>query len=156
MKRLLLAVVLVLTGCSGHQSEPGDVFNLHAQLNAQPNGPLSYPVLSWTVLTTSVDRSQQTNSTLFANTAAAAGARSGQTSYPQGAVVALVTWHQSEDPHWFGARIPGDPAQVEVVEFTASGPKYRLFTGSPLAEQTSPNRPDRIAAIAGMKAVVFP
>ena len=45
---------------------------------------------------------------------------------------------------------------VEVVEFTASGPKYRLFTGSPLAEQTSPNRPDRIAAIAGMKAVVFP
>jgi hypothetical protein len=152
MKRLLLAAVLVLTGCSSHQAEPGDVFNQHARLN----GPLPYPVLSWSALTTSVNRLQQTSSTLFGDTAAVAAARGGQASYPQGAVVALVTWHETEDPHWFGARIPGEPAQVEVVEFTASGPKYRLFTGSPLTEQTSPNGTDRIAAIAGMKAVIFP
>ena len=29
--------------------------------------------------------------------------------YSAGAVLALVTWTQREDPHWFGGRIPDAP-----------------------------------------------
>ncbi len=35
---------------------------------------------------------------------------------PAGAVLALVTWVQRDDPHWFGARIPARPRSVEFVQ----------------------------------------
>ena len=37
-------------------------------------------------------------------------------AYATGAVLALVTWAQREDPHWFGARIPSEPQSVEFVQ----------------------------------------
>jgi hypothetical protein len=55
-----------------------------------------------------VDPAHQTTATLFANDAAR--------SRSAGAVLALVTWSQREDPHWFGARIPDRPQSVEFVD----------------------------------------
>lgn len=153
MKRLIpvLLMACALSGCTHKQPEIGDVLNERAQLSALP-----YPVLSWTALTTSVDRGQGTMSTLFGNSAAIAAARSGQASYPQGAVLGLVTWKQREDPHWFGARIPDAPQEVELVEFSAEGARYRSFTGAPLTEQAVAPAPDRVAVIMGMKALQLP
>jgi hypothetical protein len=53
-------------------------------------------------------------------------------------VLALVTWSQREDPHWFGGRIPDNPQSVEFVEVDAPGnrPNYRCYDGPVLKEHT--------------------
>jgi hypothetical protein len=51
-------------------------------------------------------------------------------------VLALVTWAQRDDPHWFGARIPDAPQTVEFVQVTGGAQQagYRRFSGPGLAE----------------------
>ena len=56
-------------------------------------------------------------------------------SYSGGAVLALVTWYQREDPHWFGGRIPDLPKLVEFVQIAADqSPSYHRFSGAGLVE----------------------
>ena len=51
-------------------------------------------------------------------------------------MLALVTWNQRDDPHWFGGRIPDTPLKVEFVQtFSGTGADiYRVFEGKALAE----------------------
>ncbi|MGA8939566.1 MAG: cytochrome P460 family protein, partial [Acidobacteriaceae bacterium] len=101
--RLVGCVVLVLVcGCGRKKIADADLYNVQAGLGAG----LPYPVLEWKAITTSVDRGDETTSTLFGNDAAVSAARAGS-AYPAGTVLGLVTWRQRDDPHWFGARIPG-------------------------------------------------
>jgi len=88
----------------------------------------------------------------------AEGARSPV--YPPGTVLALVTWAQRDDPHWFGGRIPDTPLKVEFVQ-TSSGNGtdiYRVFEGKALTEahvnsQTAAQRTD---FILNLKSVSLP
>jgi hypothetical protein len=104
-----------------------------------PQG-LPYQPLRWTAITMFVDRKSHTMSTLYGNEVAmrAVDARSGAPSTPQyeaGAVLALVTWVQRDDSHWFGARIPDVPGTVEFVAVgPESAPAYRSFEGPGLSE----------------------
>jgi hypothetical protein len=81
-------------------------------------------------------------------------------AYPAGAVLALVTWAQREDPHWFGARIPDRPQSVEFVQVTAGGGQgtYRRFSGAGLAEdQGALNAaPQRTAFVLGLAPAWLP
>jgi Haem-binding domain/Cytochrome P460 len=106
-------------------------------------GGLPYQPLRWTPITMFVDRNDHTVSTLYGNEMAiqSVDARNASPSTPHykpGAVLALVTWVQRDDPHWFGARIPDLPGSVEFVtvgpQNTAS---YRGFEGPNLAESHS-------------------
>jgi Cytochrome P460 len=157
MRRVAMSVVLsgcvLVAGCSAHkQPGPEDLFNDQAKVA----GTLPYPVMDWKAITVSVNRGAGTMATLFGNDAAVAAMRSGEASYPAGAVVALVTWQGREDPHWFGGRIPGVPVMVETVEVGAGGAaKYRRFAGTPLLEQIGVDAA-RGAAILGMKAAFAP
>src|ERR1700691_1015964 len=95
-----------------------------------------------------VDPRTHTTATLYGNDAAMQtvqarrappiGGPSGPT-YPAGAVLALVTWVERDDPHWFGARLPAAPESVEFVKVAGPGlrSKYRVFAGLGLSE----NRP---------------
>jgi hypothetical protein len=62
----------------------------------------------------------------------------------------LVTWQQREDPHWFGARIPGQPLSAEFVEVGTG--KDRKFVGTFWQEVAGTSA----AEIMGMKAAVAP
>jgi hypothetical protein len=90
-----------------------------------------------------VDPRTRTTATLYGDEAAmrAVQARKGADvadgmEYPAGAVLALVSWAQRDDPHWFGARIPDKPLSVEFVQ-VSSGRQggYRRFAGTGLAEE---------------------
>lgn len=106
---------------------------------------LPHQPLGWSAITMYVDPKTHTMATLYGNDAAmqavqARGAapvegRKGL-AYPAGAVLALVTWVQRDDPHWFGARIPGAPRSVEFLQVAASGQtsSYRRFAGTGLIE----------------------
>jgi hypothetical protein len=101
---------------------------------------LPYQPLRWTPITMFVDRKSHTMSTLYGNDLAikSVDARSAFPSAPQykpGAVLALVTWVQRDDPHWFGARIPDVPSAVELVTVGPElAPAYQSFAGPGLAE----------------------
>jgi hypothetical protein len=59
----------------------------------------------------------------------------GEPKYATGAVLALVTWVQRDDPHWFGGRIPDLPESVEFVQVASPGqPSYRRFAGKGFVE----------------------
>ena len=55
----------------------------------------------------------------------AAGTRPSE--YPAGALLALVTWAQWNDPHWFGRHIPDTPSEGRVCADI-----YRMFEGKAL------------------------
>ena len=110
-------------------------------------GSLPYQPLGWNAITMYVDAKTQTMATLYGNEAAmqgvhARGASSADakaTSYPSGAVLALVTWAQRDDPHWFGARIPDAPQSVEFVTIAGQGARnsYRRFAGAGSIEEST-------------------
>jgi len=138
-------MMVVVCGCQGKKITDADLYNVQAAVGAG----LPYPVMDWKAITAVVDRGAGTTSTLFGNDAAVSAARAG-TAYPAGAVLGLVTWKQRDDPHWFGARIPGDVVSVEFVE-VGSG-KDREFVGTPWKEVAGTSA----AEIVGMKAAVAP
>lgn len=110
------------------------------------------------VITSFADPRMGTMSTLYGNDAAVNSARSGQ-AYPAGAVLALVTWSQRQDPHWFGGRIPDSLKSIETLRYRAgNSPQYRYWQDGHSAE-TEPEAgvvAERIAYIAGRKASVMP
>jgi hypothetical protein len=137
-----------------------DVNNRAASL---PGG-LPYQPLRWTPITMFVDQNSHTMSTLYGNEAAikSIDARSASPSAPQyemGAVLALITWVQRDDPHWFGGRIPDLPSSVEfiIVERQASL-TYRRFDGPNLAEAHPPSTmiADRTSFLVSLKPASLP
>jgi Cytochrome P460 len=139
---MMLAAVC---GCHGRKIADEDLYNVQAGVGSG----LPYPVMDWKAITSVVDRGDETTATLFGNDAAVAAARAGE-AYPAGAVLGLVTWKQREDPHWFGARIPGRPVSVEFVVVGTGAD--REFVGTPWREVAG----SAATEIEGMKAAVAP
>ena len=112
---------------------------------ALPAG-LPYQLLMWNPITMYVDPKTHTTATLFGNDVAMQAARlrggpaggiANAPKYSPGSVLALVTWAQRDDPHWFGARIPDVPLSVEFVQISKDeeGDSYRVFAGTGLIEK---------------------
>jgi hypothetical protein len=132
MRSFAALIALALCGCNTTKPEPAS-----ANQQASLAGQLPYNPLAWKVVTSSVNHTNSTMSTLYGNDTAIAYARStAGSTYPAGSVLALVTWTQRDDPHWFGAKIPSTPQSVEFVSFPAQSGQpatYELYRGSPLA-----------------------
>ncbi len=106
---------------------------------------LPYQPLQWRPITMYADPKSRTTATLFGNdtamqavqprTADPTGAASNP-PYAAGAELALDTWSERDDTHWFGARIPAAPQSVEFVEVAGAGlpTNYRVFAGTGLNE----------------------
>ncbi|HEY1164226.1 MAG TPA: cytochrome P460 family protein [Chitinophaga sp.] len=85
------------------------------------------------VISSSINRKKATMSTLYGNDQAFQYAHThADSSYPNGAVLALVTWKQQEDPRWFGANIPGELQSIELVKINGTNTTYEQFTGTAL------------------------
>jgi hypothetical protein len=142
--------------------ERAEVVNNHAA--ALPS-TLPYQPLGWRVITLYVDPKNHSTAILYGNdTAMSAVQPRGPTSsappaYAAGSVLALVTWSQRDDPHWFGARIPDTPQSVEFVQIAAAqNSRYRRFTGSSLSEDPSATTQSqqRISFILGLPPASLP
>jgi hypothetical protein len=126
---------------------------------ALPAG-LPYQPLGWNVITMYVEPKTRTTTILFGNDAAmqsvhARGAvGDAKTTYGAGAVLALVTWSQRDDPHWFGARIPSAPVSVEFVE--AGTNRYRKFAGSGLVTSDGSSASARTQFVLGLAPARLP
>lgn len=124
---------------------------------------LPWSPLAWRALTMFVDPRTHKTATLYGNdTAMHVLERRGAPGlpYPAGSVLALVTWAQRDDPHWFGGRIPDTPQSVEFVQISAGRGTngYRVFEGSRLAEAhpTPSDAARRTSFILNLKPVSLP
>jgi hypothetical protein len=150
---LAMAALFALTGCQSTPHAPSSI-NQEAALT----GNLPYNPLGWRVVTSWTNERQATMSTLFGNDLAIGRLRSSSgIPYPPGAVLALVTWSQRDDPHWFGARIASTPQSVEFVAMTAGqAPSYEKYQGSPLKPVNNPDAAKRIDYLLSQRAAVMP
>lgn len=121
---------------------------------------LPYQPLDWNAITMYADPKNHTTSTLYGDEAAiqAVATLAIGCGYPPGAALALVTWVQEDDPHWFGARIPGSPQSVEFVHAGIDGRPggYRRFAGPDLAEDRGADAAQRIAFVLGLAPAQLP
>jgi hypothetical protein len=153
-----VTLALLQTGC-GHRGTPvAELINGRASL---PGGLPDDP-LKWRVITSGADPGKATMFTLFGNDAAVDHARGGaRGDYPAGAVLALVTWRQQEDPHWYGAKIPGEVVSVEFARFgpvmgmQPGQPAYERYEGNPL-KKVAGSEESGTSNIVGMTASVMP
>lgn len=81
--------------------------------------------LTWRPITLFVDRKAHNISVLF-----------GKDN-----VLALVTWSERDDPHWFGARIPDQPVSLETLQVAPNGEGggYRRFNSAGQLENSPPS-----------------
>ena len=169
----------------GSEIRPGD--SLAANPNGSPgisgNDARTLNPLDWKIITTSVNKKDKTMATLYGNELAVKYARLGPAwDYRPGAVIALVTWKQETDEHWFGGRIPGTVLSVERVRFNGAGGEiaqsgkgkagiqngsgkdsgqisYEKYEGTPLRKSATDNSPamqHRIEYLLALRASVIP
>jgi cytochrome c2 len=108
------------------------------------------------ILATFIDSKTNTMSTLFGNDVAMRSARSAfagpnavvATGYQEGTVLTLVTRGRHEDPHWFGANIPGSIQSVEMVQLDKGMIRYE---GKSISDTTK-----RIKEIMGIQPSILP
>jgi mono/diheme cytochrome c family protein len=123
---------------------------------------LPFQPLGWGAITMYVDPAAHSTATLYGNDAAMQAVQAlravpaSAPAYPPGAVLALVTWAQREDPHWFGARIPDRPLSVEFVEASGSQPAYRRFAGAELTAEQNAAAAQRTSFILGLPPAWLP
>ena len=120
---------------------------------------LPYQPLAWNAITLYVDSATRTTATLYGNDVAmrALKNRGEAPAYTEGSVLALVTWAQREDPHWFGARIPDKPLTVEFVQAAAgSRSSYRRFVGEALSEDHPVDSGKRMSFIQRLAPAQLP
>jgi Haem-binding domain/Cytochrome P460 len=137
-----------------------DTLGLYDQAAYLPDSVAAHP-LAGRVITSFVSHHQgaTTMSTLYGNDIAVKSARAGQPVYAAGSVLALVTWSQRDDPHWFGGRIPAGLKSIELVSVGPGlRPAYSAYEGMPMVKKAdSPaDVQERIQYITSQKASVFP
>lgn len=123
------------------------------------------PILEDKVIALLVNKKLKTMSTLYGNDTAVRFARSATgINFPGGAVLTLVTWHQKQDSHWFGASIPGNIISTEkiIIKDTNHLPGsiiYKLYYADNTAKESEVDdqyASDRIQYILSQRASILP
>lgn len=127
----LLAIILIalFTGCV-QTTAPADLINKKASLP----GTFTISDLHQRVLSSFYNTKDNTNSVLYGDNGAEQVLQKHNTATSPAFSLTLFTWHQQEDPHWFGARIPGDLVSVERLTKERTGDRlsYQKLTGKQL------------------------
>ena len=156
---IMTCFALTLTACT---TTPD---NHAGELNTRASLPDSFNFKSkgLHVITSSINKRENTTAVLYGNAAAQKFARAAVPADSVGVVMTLVTWNQEDDGRWFGARIPGDLLCAETVTITgkpaAPQIKFELFNGALLKRETDTDGIDtaqRIKYILGQKASILP
>lgn len=143
LSHFLIALCFSFVLLPGCQSDGGthnkELFNESAALT-KVNGKEGVAVpLDWHMITMVVDIKRKETAVLYGNDVAFEHAKSAGGEYPPDAKLALVTWLEKPDIHWFGANIPGSIRSIEeiVIERNKNGkniPVYSKLIGQALVE----------------------
>lgn len=146
---------LMFAACS--DNKPVELYNTKAALPSSPK----YNLDGLKVITSFVNKTKGTASTLYGNDLALKSAIDGNKTVGANEVFTLVTWKQQDDDHWFGAKIPSDVESVEVIKTASSGNSvavnYQQLNGKSLdLKADTSGQSERIKYILGQKPSVLP
>jgi hypothetical protein len=119
------------TGCHAPMRKNDFVFTMpigkaaarpdRVNAEALPADDFTRAPMEWQVITVSLDERAATMSTVYGNAVATEHLREATPGpYLAGAALARVTWSEREDPHWFGARIPGRVFSIRRINVGAT------------------------------------
>lgn len=149
---LVLAAFCFLLYACGDNSSNTELTNTKASLPAS----FKFSAAGLKVITTFINKKQSTMSTLYGNPLALKTAVAG-TNTVAGEVLALVTWKQQADVHWFGANIPGDLQSVEMIKTAPAAIDYKRYEGKSLTlNPDTLHQAERIKYIFDQKPSVMP
>ena len=152
---LFAGLALMLSACGGNTKD-AELTNTKASFPASFN----FPKLGLKVITSSINKKRGTMSTLYGNQLAFSNLATRNKVAP-GEILALVTWKQQADQHWFGANIPGDLQSIEMIKTTpgvgSAAVNYQRFERKDLnLNEDTLGRQARIKDIFGMKPSIMP
>jgi hypothetical protein len=159
MKKLsILMILAIYAALSACQSSPPakHLLNTDASLPAKH----SIADKGLRVIASFINKKEQTMSTLYGNTAAFNQLKDGAKPVA-GQELTLITWLQKDDPHWFGARIPGKVSLIETIKIEAvagnTTVNYQKFKGADLiADADTTGNAGRIAFMLSQQPLVTP
>ncbi|RFZ84209.1 hypothetical protein DYU05_00840 [Mucilaginibacter terrenus] len=154
--KILVAGVIILSGCQS-ATDPDQLINKKASLPQT----FSLSDLHQKVITSFINNKEHTTGILYGNEQAYSASNHTLAKKIPGASYTLVTWRQQDDPHWFGARIPGNLISAEKLTWISRDGittyQYQKFSGkdlSKLADTTGSG--EHIRFILSQKASVMP
>ncbi|HEY9049799.1 MAG TPA: hypothetical protein VIN08_28065, partial [Ohtaekwangia sp.] len=99
---LLFITTAWLAACSHESKHEAHVGRVYDSLS----GSLPLDPLNGQVITSLINKKNDTMAVLYGNDTAVAFARTNHSGiYPSGARLYLLTWQEKEDAYWFGARV---------------------------------------------------
>lgn len=150
----VIITIALFAGCD-QTTPPAELINKKASLP----GTFSISDLHQRVLSSFYNTKDNTNSVLYGDKGAEAAMQKHGISASSPFSLTLVTWHQQEDPHWFGARIPGDLISVERLTKADGGERfsYQKLAGRQLiAVKDTVGNGDRIRFILAQQPLIQP
>ncbi|MBS7565373.1 hypothetical protein KHS38_13255 [Mucilaginibacter sp. Bleaf8] len=159
MKRIstfIISAFAIFISCK-QASNPDQLINQKASLPDH----FKLSELHQKVITSFISKKDSTMSILYGNHEAYNALDSNVPSSLSGVSATLVTWRQQDDPHWFGARIPGDLLAVETIKAAGTGKNtvlnYQRYTGKQLVKLAdTTGRAGRIKFIMSQQASILP
>jgi hypothetical protein len=153
-KALMIILAATLLSCHNKVSD-SDLYNTKAAVPAK----FDVAKLHLVVINTSINKKANTISVLYGNKLAYDQLKQGNSNLKPGQLLALVTWKEQTDPHWFGANIPGNLLSVEYVRSKSdgNGVEYERLSGPSLeADADTLNNAEREAFIVSQRPSVMP
>lgn len=125
-----------ITSCNSNKNKvQKELFNESAAISGKIGAMDAATILSWHMVTLLKDTKSKEISVLYANDEAFKNVLSRGDHYPAGAKLALVTWFEKPDIHWFGAMIPGEIATIDQITIQQANngqlvPQYESYINS--------------------------
>jgi hypothetical protein len=159
MKLAIITIsALVLLSSCAEKPDNAELMNTAAALPAS----LNFTQLGLKVITSGINQQESTMFTLYGNNLALKRSKGANLPVLPAETLALVTWKQQDDKHWFGARIPGTIQAIEMIR-TAQGingnteVNYQRLEGRELRlSQDTLDNTERINDIFTYKPSVMP
>lgn len=132
----LVTVLFAISLFSCHErANENDLYNIKATVPEKFN----IAKMQLVVINTSINKKDSTMSILYGNKLAYGQLKQGISSVKSGELLALVSWKQQADIHWFGANIPGKLLSVEYVRAnsTGNGAEYEKLLAPALKEDAN-------------------
>jgi hypothetical protein len=124
---IIIGALCAFSSCKQH-TDPDQLINSKASLPESFN----LSALHQKVITSFINKRDSTMSILYGNEAASKALGKDVQPGVANASYTLVTWRQQDDPHWFGARIPGDLLTVETLKLDKDTLSYQKYAGKNL------------------------
>lgn len=108
---IIISALFLLSGCA-EKPDNAELINTAAALPASMN----FTKMGLKVITSGINQHQATMFTLYGNNLALERSKGLDLPAMPAETLALITWKQQDDKHWFGARIPGELQSVEWIK----------------------------------------